>query len=194
MTVEQLRDIEHEEILRIVRKQQDIGLRAVTDGEFRRSWWHFDFLEGLDGVEGYAAESGIQFHQQQTKSRGIRVVDKLDFSLHPVLEDFQYLRQVAGSSVAKMTFPSPSILHLRGTISESAYGDLDSFFDDLARAYAKAIQASYLAGCRYLQPLEQLCLSPQCEFASTEEGNLLTEDEQRAKLEHVVNIAADVWK
>lgn len=69
ITAEQLREVENEEIKRIVEKQKEIGLKAVTDGEFRRSWWHFDFLEGLDGVEGYVADKGIQFHNVVTKPR-----------------------------------------------------------------------------------------------------------------------------
>ncbi|ENH97821.1 methionine synthase vitamin-B12 independent [Gracilibacillus halophilus YIM-C55.5] len=327
-----LREIEDEEIRRIVQKQKDIGLSAVTDGEFRRGWWHFDFLENLDGVEGYMGGSGIQFQQQQTKARSIKVTGRLDFSNHPMVKDFTYLHQLAGDHTAKMTIPSPSMLHFRGEIDESVYPDQESFFHDLAQTYKKAIQAFYEAGCRYLQfddtawayfcsdeqkeqlrakgydvqqlmdvyaktineaiadrpddmsitmhicrgnfrstwiasggyepvadilferlnidgffleydsdraggfeplrfvnrkdlqivlglitskhgelekvddikrrideasqfvPIEQLSISPQCGFASTEEGNLLTEDEQWKKLEHVVNIANDVWK
>lgn len=69
MTAEQLRDIENQEITRIVEKQKEIGLDVVTDGEFRRSWWHYDFLEGLDGVEPFIPAEGIQFHNTKTKAR-----------------------------------------------------------------------------------------------------------------------------
>lgn len=330
ITAEQLRQIENEEIARVVEKQKEVGLQAVTDGEFRRAWWHFDFLENLDGVEGYEKESGIQFNQMQTKSHSIKVTGKLDFTNHPMLEDFKYLQSVAGSHTAKMTIPSPSMLHFRGEIE--AYRDQEEFFHDLALTYKKAVQAFYDAGCRYLQlddtawaylcseeqkeqarargldpeklsalyaktineavagrpddmkitmhicrgnfrstwissggyepvaetlfgglqidgffleydsdraggfeplrfvqrpdlqivlglitskfgelenaddikrrideasryvDLSQLNLSPQCGFASTEEGNLLTEEQQWAKLRHVVNIAREVWK
>jgi 5-methyltetrahydropteroyltriglutamate--homocysteine methyltransferase len=331
LTAEALRQIEDEEIVRVVEKQKEIGLQAVTDGEFRRAWWHFDFLENLDGVEGYEADSGIQFHQQQTKSHAIKVTGKLGFTDHPMLEDFRFLQSVAGSHMAKMTIPSPSMLHFRGTIEENAYQDHDLFFHDLAETYKKAIRAFYDAGCRYLQlddtswaylcseeqraqirargwdpselaaryakvinqavsdrpadlaitmhicrgnfrstwiasggyepvaetlfgglnidgffleydsdraggfeplrfverkdlrivlglvtskfgelenpddlkrrieeaarfvPPDQLCLSPQCGFASTEEGNLLTEDQQWEKLRLVVDTAREVW-
>lgn len=328
---EALTEIENEEIRRVVRRQQEIGLKAVTDGEFRRSWWHFDFLEGLDGVEGYAAEAGIQFQGVQTKPRGIRVTGRLGFSGHPMLEHFRFLKAVAGESLPKMTIPSPSMLHFRGTVDPAVYPDEEEFFADLAATYRQVIQAFYAAGCRYLQlddtswgylcspeererirqkgwdpdrlaeryaetinralagrppdltvtmhicrgnfrstwiasggyepvaevlftqvavdgffleydseraggfeplryvrrpdlrivlglvtskfgqlespdllrrrieeaakyvPLEQLCLSPQCGFASTEEGNLLTEEEQWAKLHLVVEVARQVW-
>lgn len=111
--------MENEEITRIVEKQKEIGLKAVTDGEFRRAWWHFDFLENLVGVEGYDTETGIQFHQKQTKSHSIKVVDKLDFNGHPMLEDFKFLNSIASGHTAKMTIPSPSMLHFRGTIEKA---------------------------------------------------------------------------
>ncbi len=150
----QLRAIEDEQIRHIVGKQQEIGLRVVTDGEFRRAWWHFDFLEGLDGVEGYDAEQGIQFNGVQTKARSIKVTGKLGFSSHPMLEDFRFLKSVAGDAVPKMTIPSPSVLHFRGgrkAIDSRIYPDLDRYFDDLAQTYRDAIRAFYDAGCRYLQ-------------------------------------------
>ncbi|MCL6517287.1 5-methyltetrahydropteroyltriglutamate--homocysteine S-methyltransferase [Alicyclobacillus sp.] len=328
---EELARIEDEEIARIVRQQRDIGLSAVTDGEFRRAWWHFDFLEGLDGVEPYTAQQGIQFHQVQTRARGIRVAGRIDFTDHPMLAHFRYLKSVAGDAMAKMTIPSPNMLHFRGELNPRVYPDEDEFFADLAAAYRKAVRAFHAAGCRYLQlddtswaylcseeqraqlrakgwdpdrlahryartlqealagrpedltvtmhicrgnfrstwiasggyepvaevlftqvpvdgffleydsdraggfeplrfverpdlrivlglvtskfgelekaddlkrrideatrfvPLEQLCLSPQCGFASTEEGNLLTEDDQWRKLELVVRVAGSVW-
>jgi methionine synthase II (cobalamin-independent) len=332
INAEQLRTIENEEITRIVEKQKEVGLEAVTDGELRRAWWHLDFLENLDGVEGYEAESGIQFHDQQTKTHAVKVTGKVDFSDHPMLEHFKFLQSIAGKHTAKMTIPSPSMLRVRAGVARGVYDDPDEFSHDLALAYKKAIKAFYDAGCRYLQlddtawaafcsdeqkekmrvqgsdpddliarcaktvnmaiadrpddlnitmhicrgnfrsswiysggyepvaetlfdglnidgffleydsdraggfeplrfvkrkdlqivlglvtskypelensedvkhrieeatrfvPLDQLCLSTQCGFASTEEGNLLTEEQQWAKLRHVVEIAQDVWK
>lgn len=332
LTAAELRQLEDKEIARIVEKQKEIGLGAVTDGEFRRAWWHFDFLDGLTGVEGYWSGEGIQFQQQKTKSRAIRVTDKLDFGNHPMLEDFKYLHKLAGDHVAKYTIPSPSMVHFRGEVDSSAYQEEEEFFDDLAKTYKKGLQAFYDAGCRYLQlddtawaylcseeqkeqlrskgknpdylakvyldtlnkvvadrpddftitmhicrgnfrstwissggyepiaeqlfghlnidgffleydndrsggfeplryvnrpdlnivlglvtskfgdledkntiikrieeaskfvNLNQLALSPQCGFASTEEGNLLTEEQQWAKLRHVVEISQQVWK
>ncbi|QTM98978.1 5-methyltetrahydropteroyltriglutamate--homocysteine S-methyltransferase [Sediminibacillus dalangtanensis] len=331
ITAEQLRNVEDEEIIRAVEKQKQAGLQAVTDGEFRRSWWHFDFLEQLDGVEAYVPESGIQFHGTKTKARGIKITGKVNFSEHPMVEDYKFLHNIAGDHTAKMTIPSPNMLYFRGKLEYSPYEDQEVFFADLTTAYKKAIQTFYDAGCRYLQlddtswslffsedgrarirengqdpdelsrffarcinesiadkpddliitmhicrgnyqstwaasggydavsevifggldvdglfleydddrsggfePLRfvnrsdlqivlglvtskhgnledkqlikkrieqaaeyvdknQLCLSPQCGFASTEEGNLLTEEEQWAKLKHIINIADEVW-
>jgi 5-methyltetrahydropteroyltriglutamate--homocysteine methyltransferase len=333
ITAEQLRVVENREIERVVRKQEEVGLQAATDGEFRRSWWHFDFLKGLDGVESSTTGQGIQFQGVQTRAEGVRVTGKVGFSGHPMLEHFRFLKQHA-RVVPKLTIPSPSVLHFRGGragISREVYPDLDAFFDDLARAYQKAVRAFAEAGCRYLQlddtvwgylcsaeqreqahqrgddptglpaiyarmintaiagrpddmvitmhvcrgnfrstwiseggyepvaetllsavdvggyfleydteraggfeplrflpkggkqvvlglvtsksgaleqkdaikrrideatkfvDLDQLCLSPQCGFASTEEGNVLTEDEQWAKLRLIVEVANEVW-
>ncbi|PLR46136.1 5-methyltetrahydropteroyltriglutamate--homocysteine S-methyltransferase [Chimaeribacter arupi] len=150
----QLRRVEDEEIRHVVAKQRELGLKVVTDGEFRRAWWHFDFFEGLDGVEPYEADQGIQFNGVQTKARSIKVTGKLGFSNHPMLEDFRFLQSIAGDAVAKMTIPSPSVLHFRGgrkAISHEVYPDLAVYFDDLAQTYRDAIKAFYDAGCRYLQ-------------------------------------------
>jgi len=334
ITPAQLRSVEDEEIKKIVEKQREIGLELATDGEFRRSWWHFDFFWRLDGCERVVAERGIQFRGLATKPEGLRVTGKLAFPPdHPMLQHFAFLKSIT-PAMAKMTLPSPSVMHFRGgrqAISNEAYPDLDQFFADLARLYADAIGAFYAAGCRYLQlddtvwaylcsseqlsearargedadrlasryaqtinaalgakpadmtitthvcrgnfrstwiseggyepiaelllggvgydgyfleydsaraggleplrflprgkkravvgfvtsksgaleskdtilrrieeaakfaPLEQLCLSPQCGFASTEEGNILSEEEQWAKLRMIVEIAREVW-
>ena len=149
----QLRAVEDREIERVVRRQEETGLRAATDGEFRRSWWHFDFLKGLDGVEGYTTSEGIQFQGVQTRAEGVRVTGKLGFSGHPMLDHFRFLKARARVT-PKMTIPSPSVLHFRGgraNISRDVYPDLDAFFADLATAYRAAIRAFADAGCRYLQ-------------------------------------------
>lgn len=150
----QLTRIEDEAIRDVVSKQIANGLRVVTDGEFRRAWWHFDFFAGLDGVELFEAEQGIQFNGVQTKAHGVRVVGKLGFSDHPMLAHFRFLQSIAGDAVPKMTIPSPSVLHFRGgrkVIDETVYPDLADYFDDLAATYKTAIKAFYDAGCRYLQ-------------------------------------------
>jgi 5-methyltetrahydropteroyltriglutamate--homocysteine methyltransferase len=153
ITAAQLKAVEDTEIEKIIRKQEEIGLQLATDGEYRRSWWHFDFLEGLGGVEGYEAEHGIQFAGVETKPRGVRVSGKLHYKPHPFVEHFRFVK--ARTKVTpKMTIPSPAVLHFRGGrkgISTSIYPDLDAFFDDLAKTYKDAVTAFYQAGCRYLQ-------------------------------------------
>jgi 5-methyltetrahydropteroyltriglutamate--homocysteine methyltransferase len=150
---QQLRAVEDTEIRRVVEQQREAGLQVVTDGEFRRAWWHFDFFEGLQGVEGYDAEQGIQFNGVQTKSRSIKVVDKIAFGDHPMLEHFHFLKSISGDAVAKMTIPSPSVMHFRYNRDavKNVYPNLEDYFDDLAQVYRDAIKAFYDAGCRYLQ-------------------------------------------
>ena len=131
--------MEDEEIRHVVEQQLAAGLQVVTDGEFRRARWHFDFFDGLQGVERYEAEQGIQFNGIQTKARGVRVTGKLGFGDHPMLEDFRYLNSISGDAVAKMTIPSPSVLHFRGgrkMIDAEVYPDLADYFDDGGRLTA----------------------------------------------------------
>ena len=149
-----LREIEDREIEKIIKKQEEIGLELATDGEFRRSWWHFDFLGLLDGAEVYESGQGIQFQGVTTKGQSIRVNGKIDFPAdHPMLDHFKFLK--AHTRVTpKMTIPSPSVLHYRGgreAIDKQAYPSMDGFFDDLGKTYRKAVRAFYDAGCRYLQ-------------------------------------------
>jgi 5-methyltetrahydropteroyltriglutamate--homocysteine methyltransferase len=330
----QLKEVEDREIEKIIKKQEEVGLKVTTDGEFRRSWWHFDFFSMLDGVEIHQVDHGIQFQGVQTKHRSPRIKGKLGFTSHPMLEHFKFLKAHT-RVVPKMTIPSPAILHFRlepDAIVTKEYADRDAIFEDLGKTYRQAVRAFYDAGCRYLQfddtawaylcsqaelrkardrglkadrlvqdyadminmalegkpadmvitthicrgnfrstwiseggyepvaeilldqlnydgyfleydtsraggfeplrflpkgnkivvlglvttksgelekkddvkrrideatkfaALDQLCLSPQCGFASTEEGNALAEDEQWAKLRMVVELADEVWR
>jgi 5-methyltetrahydropteroyltriglutamate--homocysteine methyltransferase len=153
ITPAQLKAVEDEEVPKIIAKQEELGLRLATDGEYRRSWWHFDFFGMLDGVEIYEIDHGIQFQGIQTKPLSIRVAGKIGFSNHPMLEHFRFLK--AHTKVApKMTIPSPSVLHFRlepGAVSKDFYPHRDAIFDDLGAAYQKAVRSFYDAGCRYLQ-------------------------------------------
>jgi len=330
----ELTEVENREIEKIIKKQEQVGLKVATDGEFRRSWWHFDFFGMLDGVELYELDHGIQFHGVQTKAQSVRIKDKLGFSDPPMLEHFKFLKAHT-RVLPKMTIPSPAVLHFRlepDAVNKKVYADRSAIFDDLANTYRQAVRAFYDAGCRYLQfddtvwaylcspaelqkardrgldadrlahdyagvinkaleskpadmtitthvcrgnfrstwiseggyepvaeimlgtlnydgyfleydtaraggfeplrflpkgnkmvvlglvtsksgaletkdevkrriaeatkyaALDQLCLSPQCGFASTEEGNVLAEDEQWAKLKMIVELADEVWR
>jgi 5-methyltetrahydropteroyltriglutamate--homocysteine methyltransferase len=326
-----LKAFEDREIEKAVRKQEEVGLKLATDGEFRRTWWHFDFFRGLKGVEMIAAPP-IKFKGVETKAEAVKIVGKVDFAGHPHIEHFKFLKAHCNVT-PKMTIPAPSTFHFRQgrkMVSREAYPDLDNFFADIATTWGKAIRAFYDAGCRYLQlddtawamicdpserehsrergddpdrlpaiyaqvtnkaleskpadmtvtmhscrgnfrstwiaqggyefvaqhlfstkldgyfleydsdraggfeplrffpkgqqqlvlglvtsksgtlekkddirrrieeatkyvALDQLCLSPQCGFASTEEGNILAEDEQWAKLRMIVELAEEVW-
>jgi 5-methyltetrahydropteroyltriglutamate--homocysteine methyltransferase len=328
-----LKAVEDREIAAIIKRQEDIGLQAVTDGEFRRAFWNYDFLGALPRVEAYLGERKIKFEGPNPKPMMLRVTGKLgSFVTHPMLEHFRFLAAHT-CVVPKMTIPSPSSLHFRygrDAVPEAIYPKMDDFYRDLGLTYAKAVRAFADQGCRYLQldevnftylcdpklraqvanrgddpeqlpaiyarminaaisdippdmtitmhlcrgnfqstfvasggyepvadilfntinvhgyfmeydsdraggfeplrlvpkgktvvlglvtsksgrleskdeikrrieqaakfvALDQLCLSPQCGFASTEEGNILAEDEQWAKLKMIVEVARDVW-
>jgi len=153
ITAAQLKAVEDREIPGIIARQEEIGLQLATDGEYRRSWWHFDFFGMLDGVEIYELGHGIQFQGIQTKPLSIRVNGKIGFSNHPMLEHFRFLKAHT-KVLPKMTIPSPSVLHFRlepGAVSKDFYSHRDAIFDDLGAAYQKAVRAFYDAGCRYLQ-------------------------------------------
>src|SRR5215813_12791748 len=156
--------VEDREIEKIIRRQEEVGLQSITDGEFRRSWWHLDFLWGLAGVERYAMDQGIAFAGVTTRAEGARVVGKLDFDGHPMLEHFRFLKAHT-KRTPKMTIPAPSALYGRvgrKPISEAVYPRLDEFFADLGRAYARAVRAFADAGCRYLQ-LDEVFVAMLCD-------------------------------
>src|ERR1700744_3923556 len=147
-----LREVEDREIEKIIKKQQEVGLKLATDGEFRRSWWHFDFFKGLKGVDPISAPP-IKFHGVETKAEAIKITGKVDFAGHPHLEHFKFFKSHC-KTTPKMTIPAPSTFHFRqgrAMVSKEAYPDYDAFFADVGAAWRKAIRALYDAGCRYLQ-------------------------------------------
>src|SRR6266480_2028659 len=150
---DQLKAIEDREIKDVIKKQEAAGLQSITDGEFRRSWWHLDFLWGLDGVERHVMDSGIAFAAVTTRNEGVKVTGKLGFSTHQMIEHFKFVKAHA-TRMLKITIPAPSAIYgrpLKTPIDKSVYPKLDQFFADLGQAYRKAVRAFADAGCRYLQ-------------------------------------------
>ena len=333
MQAAELRAIEDTCIKSAIAKQESLGLRAATDGEYRRAYWHYDFVSGLDGVEMYEPEDKVAF-KGAVLPMSLKVTGPIRWRKPVFIDDYRFTAAHTHGAVAKQTIPSPSVVHFRGgrrAIDAATYPDLAEFFHDLGEAYHDAVQAFAAAGCKYLQldevniaylcdpqqieglkargehveglletyatllnraiegrpddmtvtmhlcrgnfkstwvasggyepvaevlfnqigvngyfmeydsdraggfeplrfvprgnkvvvlglvtsktgeleskdelkrrieaaakyiPLEQLALSPQCGFASTEEGNALTEDQQWAKLQLCVDVARDVW-
>jgi len=157
LTAPQLKALEDDAIQEVVRRQEDLGLQAVTDGEFRRTLWHIDFLEQFANVEVTRSPVKVSFHTEQgdihRAPSALRVTGRLARP-HPIfVEHFRYLQSVA-RVMPKLTLPSPSILHFRGgrgVIDREAYPDLAQFYADLARVYAEEVADLGAAGCRYLQ-------------------------------------------
>src|SRR5712691_10122001 len=127
-----LKAVEDREIEKVIKKQEEVGLQSVTDGEFRRSWWHLDFLWGLDGIQRYTMAQGIAFAGMRTRAEGARAVGKVAFTGHPMLEHFRFVQSRA-KRMPKMTIPAPSALYGRTgreAVSQKAYPSLDTFFAD----------------------------------------------------------------
>jgi 5-methyltetrahydropteroyltriglutamate--homocysteine methyltransferase len=156
--------VEDREIERIIKKQEETGIKAITDGEFRRSWWHLDFLWGLDGVERHVMDTGIAFAAVTTRNEGIRVTGKLGFTGHPMIDHFKFVAAHTGRT-PKITIPAPSAIYGRPVptpIDKATYPSLDRFFDDLGQAYRKAVRGFADAGCRYLQ-LDEVFIAMLCD-------------------------------
>src|SRR5579875_3803192 len=130
ITREALRAVEDACIIEAIRKQEEIGLRAVTDGEYRRAYWHYDFVSGLDGVELYEPEQKVQF-KGATLPHALRVTGKIGWSRPVMVDDYRYTAAHVRSAVPKMTIPSPSVVHFRGgrqAIDRQIYPDLAPCF------------------------------------------------------------------
>jgi 5-methyltetrahydropteroyltriglutamate--homocysteine methyltransferase len=154
ITQEQLKAIEDREIEAIIRKQEAVGLQSITDGEYRRAFWNYDFLGALDGVEAYLGERKIAFQGPQPKPMMLRVIGKLgSFSGHPMIDHFRFVKEHTRAT-PKMSIPSPSSLHFRygrSAVPEAIYPSMDDFYRDLGTSYRKVVRAFADAGCRYLQ-------------------------------------------
>jgi 5-methyltetrahydropteroyltriglutamate--homocysteine methyltransferase len=154
---EELRRIEDAAIRDAVRMQEDLGLQAVTDGEFRRALWHVDFLKGFENVAVTRGEVSVRFHSEEGETErqpsALSVVGTLSRRHGIFVEDFKFLQEAA-RALPKVTIPSPSILHFRGgrrAIDRTAYPDMAMFYADLARVYNEEVRDLAAAGCRYLQ-------------------------------------------
>ena len=160
ITAEELERVENEEIIALIEKEKELGLKSVTDGEFRRAFWHLDFLENLDGVELVEVDHfSVQFKDKDVKPKTLRIVGKVDFSEnHPFVKHFKFLKEHAGDTPVKLTIPSPSMLHLITQVREKNYVPIERykdnealFYDDVGEAYRKALQCFYDLGCRNIQ-------------------------------------------
>ena len=160
ITAEELERVENEEIIALIEKEKELGLKSVTDGEFRRAFWHLDFLENLDGVELVEVDHfSVQFKDKDVKPKTLRIVGKVDFSEnHPFVKHFKFLKEHAGDTPVKLTIPSPSMLHLITQVREKNYVPIERykdnealFYDDVVKAYRKALQCFYDLGCRNIQ-------------------------------------------
>jgi len=158
LSADDLRAVEDAAIREAVRRQEDVGLRAATDGELRRGSWHMDFIYQLDGVSKEPGEMSVTFHGEQgdidfTPS-ALHVGGRLGVSTTIFGDDFRFLQDVVTTATPKLTIPSPSMVHYRGgraSIDPAVYPDLDGFWRDLTAAYAEEVRRLGELGCPYLQ-------------------------------------------
>ena len=160
ITKDELTKIEDEEIAILVQNELKNGIKAVTDGEYRRSFWHLDFLAALKGIAHIKAKAwSVAFASHQPKAETVKIVDKISFGKdHPFLEAFSKLKAIAGDNEVKYTIPSPSMLHLICCVREENYEPIPLYKDneellysDIANAWIDAVNELYARGCRYLQ-------------------------------------------
>lgn len=159
ITKQQLRSIEDEHIIDLINKEREAGLHAVTDGEFRRRWWHLDFIEQLNGITKYSLGDITTFQNVQMKNaESYYISDRLSFNPeHSFLEDFKFVKKHAKDCIAKQTIPGPNMIFLVGAVLEPhynqspVYASIEELEEDIIKTYQDAIEAFYAAGCRYLQ-------------------------------------------
>ncbi|MES2480994.1 MAG: 5-methyltetrahydropteroyltriglutamate--homocysteine S-methyltransferase [Pseudomonadota bacterium] len=181
ITPQALRLVEDKAITEVVHFQQEVGLKSITDGEFRRTYFHIDFLEQLGGVKTDIPVTVLRPDgTEELAPPVIRVVDKVRHAKDIQRADFDYLRtQVAPGMTPKVTIPSPTMLHFRGGragISREAYPELEpAFYDDVAKAYGDELRSLHAAGCRYVQ-MDDTNLAYLCDEKMREAARLRGDD------------------
>src|SRR5687768_10302623 len=158
ISAEELRAVEDGAITEVVRMQEAVGLRSATDGEFRRTSWHMDFIYQLGGIDPADEKLTVQFHNEagalEFTTAALRVHDRVTLK-EPIFADaFAFLREQTVTATPKLTIPSPSMVHYRGgraAIDADVYPDLDQFWDDLSAAYAEQVRGLADLGCTHLQ-------------------------------------------
>lgn len=158
LPAEELKGVEDESIVELIQRQKAVGLKAITDGEFRRSWWHLDFMWGLSGVEKVTLERGYRFNGEETRPETARLSGKISGENHPFVDHFKFVQQFASDGViARQTIPAPAqfLAELQRAenkeLTEALYPDKETLITDIVQAYRQVIADLYAAGCRSLQ-------------------------------------------
>jgi 5-methyltetrahydropteroyltriglutamate--homocysteine methyltransferase len=191
---EELRRFEDDAIRDIVRKQEEVGLRSATDGEFRRESWHMDFIYQLDGITKEAGHIQVKFFREDGEIEfapaALHVEGKLGVS-KPIFGDhFQFLAQTVANAVPKLTIPSPSMVHYRGgkaAIDPNVYPEMDAFWADLVAAYREEVRRVGELGCTYLQ-LDDTSLAYMVDPHQRDYIASIGGDPERQHLEYIKHI------
>ena len=158
ITAEALTEVENQCITEVVAKQKKAGFHVITDGEFRRSYWHLDFMWGFNGIEEVELDHGYFFHGEETTPGSIKLTGKISGENHPFVEHFKFVKQFEDeNTVARQTIPAPAQLLAElfrednGKDTVAVYPDLEELIQDIANAYKTVISDLYKAGCRNIQ-------------------------------------------
>jgi 5-methyltetrahydropteroyltriglutamate--homocysteine methyltransferase len=158
ISADELRAVEDDAIRDIVRMQEEVGLQSATDGEFRRTSWHMDFIYQLDGIDPADEQIKVEFHNEQGEveftTAALSVHDRVGLSKTIFGDAFTALKSIATTATPKLTIPSPSMVHYRGgqaAISKEVYQDVEEFWRDLVAAYREEVRRLGELGCTYLQ-------------------------------------------
>ncbi|MGM9792537.1 MAG: 5-methyltetrahydropteroyltriglutamate--homocysteine S-methyltransferase [Candidatus Cryptobacteroides sp.] len=158
ITAEELKQVEDKCIAELVAKQKEAGLQVITDGEFRRSYWHLDFMWGFNGAEHIELDHGYFFHHEETTHGSVALTGKIDGRNHPFVEHFKFLKQFETDGVvARQTIPAPAQFYAElfrgdnGRTTNAVYPDNEELISDIAKAYRTVIRDLYDAGCRNIQ-------------------------------------------
>ena len=188
---DELTRIENDEITKLINKQKSIGLNVITDGEFRRSYWHLDFMWGLNGVKEIELEHGYFFHGEETTKGSIELTGRISGENHPFIEHFKFVKQFEDeNTVARQTIPGPAQMLaelFRGDNAKNTlkfYPELKELTEDLSKAYKTVIKELYEAGCRNIQ-IDDCTWGMLCdtEFWKTMAGDINVEDEIRKNID-----------
>lgn len=196
-----LKEVEDACITELVQKQKEAGYHFITDGEFRRTWWHMDFFWGLNGIEKVTTKDGLHFHGETTRAESAKIVGKISGKNHPFVEDYKFVKQFEEEGVyVKQTIPAPTQLLAQLSLPEfqeensAIYPDREELKKDIVKAYGEVIDELYDAGCRNLQ-------LDDCTWTLYADPNMwasfgLTEEKLKAICEEGValNNAAIVYK
>lgn len=186
ITAQQLREIENEAIADLIAKQKSAGFHVITDGEFRRSYWHLDFMWGFNGIQKIELDHGYFFHGEETTHGSIAVTGKISGENHPFVEDFKFVKQFEDeNTVAKQAIPAPAQLFAElfrennGVNTVKFYPDKEQLIQDIALAYRTVIGDLYKAGCRNIQ-LDDCTWGMFCDkkyWEARQKANVSVEDE-----------------
>jgi 5-methyltetrahydropteroyltriglutamate--homocysteine methyltransferase len=198
--VDELTAVENDEITKLIAKQKAAGYHAITDGEFRRSYWHLDFMWGFNGIKEIELDHGYKFHGEETTPGSIEVIGKINGKNHPFVEHYKFVKQFEDeNTIARQTLPAPAQTLAECYREDNAiktaaiYPNPEDLIQDLAAAYRQVIKDLYDAGCRNIQ-FDDCTWGMMCDdnyWKARQRDHYVTKEEEAAKYIRLNNLAID---